>query len=199
MGLEENSVDGSGAIDEEVQRQTENELVKQFPDLRKNPALLRMMVQAVGSTRGSALRPSEAVNSRGMIEGSDLDKDGFGQDMESWRRENMGNGFELPTEGFHTHQEIRNMDSVRADASKGALSPGRAFVQKALAGTNRAMESENDDGFSGNQDPNDNGEGGGKSVFDDRTQPGNPNPNPGKERWTRNLPAPGRFGLRRAR
>jgi hypothetical protein len=194
MGLEENSVNGSGAMDEEERRQTENDLIKHWPDLKTNPALLKVMVEAVGGVRGSALRDSEALDSQGRVHGSDLGQDtGFFSDMEGYRRQNMT---AFPPEAEQRAQSFaRIMATENSDPNpEFGMSPGNAFVKKALAGTDRQME-QNDDGLQGNTDPNPSA-GGGKSVFDDREgQPGNPNPNPGKP-WIRNLVAPGR-GLRR--
>lgn len=205
MGIEENSVDGSGALGEEVRRQTENDLIKQFPDLRKNPALLKMMVEAVGGVGGSALRPSEALDSKGRVHGSDLgqDKEFFTDPsaMESYRKANMGNGFQLPDGGFHTQQDIREMDPARARASEQpqeGMTPGQAWVRKATAGMNPAVGTEKDS-FIGNQDRNDAEFGaGGKTVADDDVTPAG-GPRGGGPPWIRNIPAAGRSGIRRTR
>jgi len=94
------------------------------------------------------------------------------------------------------------MDSARADAGELGMTPGARFVQKALAGTNQQMQSRRDN-FSGNEDKNDDQFGaGGKTVADDDLTPGGgprggAPPGQGQPSWIRNIPAAGRFGLRR--
>ena len=155
-----------------------------------------------------AWRPSGAMDSQGRVVGSDLGQDeGFFGDMESYRKNNMGTGFEHLEEngsvsGFHPQQDIREMDPARirpSEQATGGMSAGQSFVQKALAGTNRMPSQSQNDNFHGNQDPNDDGLGaGGKTVADDDITPGGGPA--GKEKpWIRNLQAPGRFGLRRSR
>jgi len=208
MGLEQNGIDGAGAMDEEEQRQLEQGFLKKMPLLRWNPTALRQMVEAVARGRASALdpneRPSDALDSQGRIVGSDFGKDNgddqFFGDMEAYRQRNMSN---LPPGAEKPAARIMAPENSEVDLSRNPRyfgerqdgTPGQRFVAKALAGTNRMpSQGETRDNFTGNQDPNDQGmQAGGKTVADDESTPGG---GP-RGRGIRNIPAAGRFGLRR--
>jgi len=73
---------------------SEDDVKRIVPTLAHRPAALRQFMAALDRAGDENERPSDAVNSRGMIEGSDV------EDLEGYRRENMGNGFQLPEGAF---------------------------------------------------------------------------------------------------
>jgi hypothetical protein len=221
MGLEENSVNGAGAMDEEERRQLEQGFLEKMPLLKWNPAALRQMVEAVAQGRASVLdlngrlknsneRPSDALDSQGRVVGSDLGQ-GTGYDMEAYRRQNM-TGFPpeaeqraqsfariMATENSDEEHELSRNPRYFGQAGDGS-SPGQRFVQKALADTNHMPTQAENDTFHGNDDPNDRGmQAGGKTVADDEVTPGGGPRGQGRPSSIRNIPAAGRFGLRRGR
>jgi hypothetical protein len=83
MGLDKNMTDGAAAMDDEERRQLEETLLRAMPSLKYNTVALREAVDAV--LRGAA-SGSDAVDSKGRIQNSDLGDEGFFQNMEAYRQ-----------------------------------------------------------------------------------------------------------------
>jgi hypothetical protein len=93
MGLDKNGLDGSGAMDDESRRWIREDLLRTTPLLRYNPSALQEMVEAIHKGSEAGWRPSEAINSSGNVNDSDLNRDlgreGFFSDMEGYRQREM--------------------------------------------------------------------------------------------------------------
>lgn len=190
---------------------SESDLLRIMPSFRYlSTAARQEYLEKVNAAADENEKPSDAVNSRGMIEGSDID------DMQA-THESMGNGFKLPSGGFATQQDARQQaarvhDPARIMAPEqpqnGGLSGGQAFVRRAM-GISSAPAQSPDDRASGNalpngtfqpgnEDPNDAQFGAaGKSPADDSTTPGGGPQGRNPQWWIRNIPAAGR-GLKRS-